>query len=128
MRTALMLIALTAFLAVTVGCQAPCDRMCDSKAAYVAACVDYTKNQLDNDLTAPAGWDVYDNAEDWWTDAYGVGGEEEFAEACRVDADGVVGGLSGEDRTITEQECEDEALVFEQAIADEGNPSCHIVP
>ena len=128
MRTTWMLIALALLVAATVGCQAPCDRMCDSKAAYIAACVDYTKNQLDGGLTAPAGWDVYDNAEDWWTEAYGVAGEEALATACKDDAAGVVDAQEGEDRQVLQQECEDDALLFETAILEEGNPSCHIVP
>ncbi len=128
MRIGLPLLAFVLFTAAIVGCSAPCDRMCDAQADYIAACVDYTTEAIGKGLTPPAGWDIYETPTDWWTEAYGVSGAEDFAAACKEDAEAVLAGLEGEDRSLTEQECEDEALVLESYVDDLEVPDCHAAP
>ncbi len=79
-------------LVAWAGCQAPCDAMCDAKADYLEACIDATATALNEGLTPPEGWDLYDDPQQWWTDGYGVSGAEEYAETCKADADAVLAG------------------------------------
>jgi hypothetical protein len=127
MRIGLALLALVPFSAAIIGCSAPCDRMCDAQADYVAACVDYTADAISKGLTPPAGWDIYETPSDWWTEAYGVSGAEDFAAACKEDAEAVLADLEGDDRGLMEQECEDEAMVLENYVVTEV-PDCHAAP
>ena len=124
MRIGLLLLAIATVVAM--GCQAPCDRMCDAEAEYIGACIADAKAAIDEGRTPQAGWDVYENPDDWWSGAYGVGGAEEYATSCKEDADAVL--AAAEDGGLTEQECEDEALVKENAILDEESPACHLIP
>ena len=128
MRSWLLLSVVALMMAGTIGCQAPCDRMCDARADYLEACIDFTQYTLDEDLSPPAGWDIYDDANLWWTDTYGVSGVDDYAAACKESADGILADKSGDDRTLQQQECDDEALVYESAIEEEGDPSCHLFP
>ena len=128
MRIWLSLIVVAIVGAALAGCQAPCDRMCDSQAEYINACVEDAKAALNADRTPQVGWDVYENPDDWWSGAYGVAGPDELAAACKEDADGRLAAMEGDDRSLMEQECGDEALIFEEAILIEGSPTCHITP
>jgi len=128
MRIWLSLIVIAIAGAILAGCQAPCDRRCDSQAEYINACVEDAKEALAADRTPQIGWEVYENPDDWWTEGYGVAGVDELAAACKEDADARLAELEGDDRSLMEQECEDEALVFEEAALIEGSPTCHIIP
>ena len=136
MKTALaLLITASMGLLMLTGCPAPCDRMCDAKADYIQACIDFSKDQVENDRTPPPGWDVFDPTledtaafDSWWSDAYGVGDGEEYASACKDSADGVLSDLEGDGQKLQEQECTDEAIVYEDAIEEEGKPSCYLFP
>lgn len=121
------LLASTAVVALVawVGCQAPCDRMCDAKADYIEACIEATETAFAEGLTPPEGWDLYEDPQQWWTDAYSVGGADEYAETCKEDADTVLGG--DVDQTLWEQECDDEAGEFELALSG-SSLSCHLNP
>jgi hypothetical protein len=112
-------------LVAWAGCQAPCDAMCDAKADYLEACIDATETALNEGLTPPEGWDLYDDPQKWWSDGYGVGGAEEYAESCKADADAVLAG--DVDKALWEQECDDDARLFEQAL-DTDSVSCHLNP
>lgn len=136
MRIALALLTLASMATLLLtGCPAPCDRMCDAKADYIQACVDFSKEQIKNDRTPPPGWDVFDPAledpsavDQWWSDTYQVGDAEEYASQCKDSADDVLSDLEGEDQQLMEQECEDEAIVYEGAIEEEDKPSCYLFP
>ena len=128
MRIWLSLLVVVPFTAALVGCSAPCDRRCDAQADFIAACVDYTASAMDKGLTPPAGWDIYESPTDWWSEAFGVAGAEEFAAACKEDAESVLAGLEGDDHGLMEQECEDEAMVLESYLTDEEVPDCHSTP
>ena len=132
MRIALALLMLVPMgLLLLAGCQAPCDRMCDAKADYIQACVDFTNNQLENERTPPLGWDVYGSevgdADQWW-DAYGVAGADDYASTCKESGDGELSDLGGDDQKVIEQECEDEAIQYEEALNDEERPTCYYFP
>ena len=129
MRTWMLTLPVVAVLAASLaGCQAPCDRMCDARADYINACVEFTRSTMENDQTPPAGWGIYDDPDLWWSDAYGVADADEYASMCKADADDNLGGLDGDDTKLFEQECEGEALLYEDAIEETDNPSCHLFP
>ncbi len=128
MRIWLPLLALVPFTAAVIGCSAPCDNRCDAQADFIAACVDYTASAIADGKTPPEGWDIFDDPNDWWSEAFGVGGAEEFATACKEDAEAVLAGLEGDDRSLMEQECADEAQVLESYYLDLDVPDCHSTP
>lgn len=136
MRIALALAILASMgLLMLTGCPAPCDRMCDAKAEYIQACIDFSKDQVENDRTPPPGWEVFDPTledtaafDDWWAVAFEVTDGDEYASNCKDSTDGVLSDLDGDDQKLTEQECTDEAIVYEDAIEEEGKPSCYLFP
>ena len=128
MRIWLPLIALVLFTAALAGCSAPCDRRCDAQADFIAACVEYTADAVAEGKTPPAGWDIFADPNDWWSEAYGVAGAEEFATACKEDFESVLAGLEGDDHGLMEQECGDEANVLESYYLDRDVPDCHTTP
>ncbi len=125
MRNWLLASTVVVALMAWAGCQAPCDRMCDAKADYIEACIDATETALNEGLTPPEGWDLYDDPQKRWTVAYGVGDADEYAESCMEDADTA---LAGDVETaLWEQECDDEARTFEAAL-NRTSLSCHLNP
>ncbi len=128
MKSWLLLSVVALMMAGTIGCQAPCDRMCDARADYLETCIDFTQFTMDEGLSPPTGWDIYDDANEWWSGHYGVSGADDYAADCKESADGILADKDGEGRKLNEQECEDEALVYEAAIEEDGDPSCHLFP
>jgi len=126
MRNWLSLIALVSFSVAVVGCEAPCDRMCSVQADYVEACVAWTAEAYATGRSAPLGWDVFEDPNDWWDAGFGVGGAEEFAETCKADADARLAGLEGDDQSLVEQECANEAQRLEADFAAGDKEECRL--